>query len=397
MSAQLERVERMLAPRGPAQGEEAPEDDRFPPMEAIAGDGMTGADPAVDVQLFVTAESVRGGEYSAPAPVIADLLLVGATLVHGPAKKGKSWLLLDMTAAVDDGGVFLGKKATRREVLYVGAEDTSARFKSRLERMGVRGQFKLMNRDALSVFAQRLRLALGEEPATSQRALQSLWEAAGKPGVILIDTQEVFETILGISHGKAGDSITRRDYQATSSYDGWAQRNGVAVVLVGHWGEIKSIQKATINPHECLNTTKARLAGVTTSITLGPLPNQEPGEATRDMQLSIRSRDLPCGDQFLWVRQDESTGRYELVGTVRDVMVTDAQRRLFDALEDIRRAHGKEHWASAADLAEELDCSVQAVKQMVGRVRKAAKAAGRKVVFRSWELESKPNKGYRLA
>jgi hypothetical protein len=33
---------------------------------------------------------------------------------------------------------------------------------------------------------------------------------------------------------------------------------------------------------------------------------------------------------------------------------------------------------------------------MIMRVRRAAKAKGRKVVFQGFELESKPNKGYRL-
>lgn len=368
-----------------------------PANPSIEGVSETdGEAPEPDVPLFITGADLRRQAFEPKPPIIEEVLLVGATLLHGPAKKGKSWLLLQMADAIDSGVEFLGKKASRREVFYLGAEDTSERFKSRLERIGAGGSTKFMNRDALKVFSERLRRSLGEAPVTVEVALTKLWEASGRPSVVIIDTQEVFETMLGISHGRAGDSVTRRDYLATSTYDGWAQAHGVAVVLVGHWGEIKSIAKATINPHECINTTKARINGVLTSITLGPLPNQEPGESTRDMQLSIRSRDLPGGDQFLWVRQDEFSGRYEYVGKVQDVLATEAQARLFEALEDVRKEHGKEHWSLAADLAEHLGCSVQAVKQMVGRVRKAAKAAGRKAMHRGWELESKPNKGYRL-
>jgi biotin operon repressor len=114
------------------------------------------------------------------------------------------------------------------------------------------------------------------------------------------------------------------------------------------------------------------------------------------MQLSIRSRDLPGGDQFLWVRQDADTGRYELIGAVRDVMVTQSQQQLFEALIAARKAQGAEHWTTAADLAEEFGVSVQAVKQMVGRVRRAAKARGREPMASGFRLESKPNKGYRV-
>lgn len=351
---------------------------------------------ADDTPLFQTADTLRATAHETPAPIIEGVLLRGATLVHGPAKKGKSWLLLQMALAVDEGASFLGHPTSRFDALYVGAEDTPARFKSRLERMFARGTLKFMDREALIRFARMMRRAAGSSSITVEKAITELWTAAGKPTVMFIDTQEVFEVILGITHGKPGDSITRRDYQATSSYDGIANRLGIAIVLVGHWGEIKSIEKATINPHECLNTTKARLAGVTTSITLGPLPNQEPGEATHDMQLSIRSRDLPGGDRFLWVQQDKDTGIYTSLGTVRDVLLTRAQSELFTVLIDTRKEHGAERWLSAAEIAEELGCSPQAVKQMVARVRKAAKAKGRKVIYQGFELESKPNKGYRL-
>jgi hypothetical protein len=382
------------------------DDNRKPPAEVISlaeelrrkrAAKEQATEPANAAPLFITADTLRGESFSAPEPIIPDLLLVGATLVHGPAKKGKSWLLLQMATTIDAGGEFLGRKARRCDVLYVGAEDTSARFKSRLERMAAWGTAKFMNRDALQVFAKRVQQSVGEEGrVTVDLVVGKLWEAAGKPGVIFVDTQEVFEVITGITHGKPGDSITRRDYQATSSYDGIAQKIGIAIVLVGHWGEIKSIEKATTNPHECLNTTKSRLAGVLTSITLGPLPNQEPGESTRDMQLSIRSRDIAEGDQVLWVQQAELTGLYRLIGKVREVLVTDSQQQLFDALIGIYKTHGPDHWTTAKDLADLLDVTAQAIKQMVGRVKRSAKAKGRAPRAGHYELESKVSVGYRV-
>lgn len=376
-------------------GQTPPPDDRFPPIDTLVPASAPVEAPAPE-SLFITADALRGRSFESPEPIIENLLLVGATLVHGPAKKGKSWLLLQMATTIDAGGTFLDRKCRRVSVLYIGAEDTSARFKSRLERMAAWGEVKFMNRDALTAFAAHYQRTLGEEKPTAQGVIEKIWEIAGKPGVIFVDTQEVFEVITGIAHGKQGDSITRRDYQATSSYDGIAQMLRIAIVLVGHWGEIKSIEKATANPHECLNTTKARLAGVITSVTLGPLPNQEPGESTRDMQLSIRSRDIAEGDQFLWVNQSDLTGLYTLVGKVREVLVTEAQGQLFDVLIAAYRAHGPNHWTTAKELADALDVSPQAVKQMVGRVRRSAKAKGRPARMGIYELDSKPSAGYRV-
>lgn len=371
--------------------------DKIPLRENLKSSFMLVGRGQSDGGLFVTADNVRDTSYDVVPPIIENVLLVGATLVHGPAKKGKSWLTLQMGHCADTGQPFLGCEVRRNDVLYVGAEDTAVRFKSRLQKMSAAGQMKLMTREKLVEFAEQARQLLGPEGMTAEAAFELLWHRAGRPKVNILDTQEVYETTLGITHGKHGDSVTRRDYLATSTYDRLAQKLGIAIVLVGHWGEIKSIQKATINPHECLNTTKARLAGVTTSITLGPLPNQEPGENTREMQLSIRSRDLPMGDQALWVVQDEMTGKYKCLGSVRDVLVTEAQRELFGVLMDARKEHGPEHWMTADQIGEELGKSGQAVKQMIGRVRNAAKIRGHKAMYQGMTLESKQKFGYRLA
>lgn len=352
--------------------------------------------PPLRLNTVSTAELLRG-TYAQREPLIEGLLVPGATLVHGPAKRGKSWLLMQMATAIGAGEDFLGLRVRRRDVLYVGCEDDHARFKSRLEVMGSAGAVLWLSREALKDFAEGLRAQLDGAPIGADQVVEQLWLLAGRPSVIVLDTQEVFETQLGVTHGRTGDSITRRDYLATSVYDGLAIRLQIAIVLVGHWGEIKSVEKAAHNPHECINTTKARLAGVTTSITLGPLPNQQAGEAALDMQLSIRSRDLPSGDQFLWVRQDQMSRRFTLEGPVRDVLVTQSQQQLFDVLISARKEHGLDHWTTAAELADELDVSTQAIKQMVGRVRRAAKAKGREAMFAGYRLEAKPNRGYRAA
>lgn len=374
-------------------------DQELPPVELYEGEGGNFHDAVkieTDEPLFVDADTLRGGKYQTPEPIIENVLVPGATLVHGPAKKGKSWLLLQMATTIEQGRTFLGWPSHRRDVLYIGCEDNEARLKARLEKIGAYGSTRFMTRTALEQFSAALRQHIGDLTITAPYVIEALYRRAGRPSVMIIDTQQVFEHITGIQHGKPGDAVTTRDYQATSSYDGIANKLRIAIVLVGHWGKIKSIEDAVHNPHECLNTTKARLAGVTTSITLGPLPNQHAGESTREMQLSIRSRDLPGGDRFLWVSQDEHSCRFECLGPVKDILLTQVQEQLFEALLEVRKTQGADHWCTAAELADELAVSAQAVKQMVGRVRQAAKAKGRAASYKGYTLESKPKKGYRL-
>ena len=94
-----------------------------------------------------------------------------------------------MALAIDAGQNFLGRPVVRRDVLYIGAEDTAARFKSRLERMCAIGSAKFMDRDQLKRFAKLVKIAAGDGPVDVELVVRSLWERAGRPTVLIIDTQ----------------------------------------------------------------------------------------------------------------------------------------------------------------------------------------------------------------
>lgn len=69
-----------------------------------------------------------------PRQFVVDGLIKRGDLVMlaGRPKSGKSWLLLQLAQAIDTGGQFLGRAATRARVLFVALEDGERRIHERL-------------------------------------------------------------------------------------------------------------------------------------------------------------------------------------------------------------------------------------------------------------------------
>ena len=67
---------------------------------------------------------------------VDGLIAEGLTLLCGAAKIGKSWLVLQMCAAVARGTPFLGRTTTPGPVLYLAYEDSERRLQTRLRTLG---------------------------------------------------------------------------------------------------------------------------------------------------------------------------------------------------------------------------------------------------------------------
>jgi len=63
---------------------------------------------------------------------VQDLLPVGATVLAGKPKVGKSFMALQLAQAVASGSPFLGMKTNAAPVLYLALEDSASRLKGRL-------------------------------------------------------------------------------------------------------------------------------------------------------------------------------------------------------------------------------------------------------------------------
>ena len=87
----------------------------------------------------ITAEEL----YYTPIPqkecemIVEDMIPQGLTILAGPAKSCKSWLVLDLAIAVASGEPILSKETIGCDVLYFSLEDTNARLQRRLHAMEV--------------------------------------------------------------------------------------------------------------------------------------------------------------------------------------------------------------------------------------------------------------------
>ena len=64
--------------------------------------------------------------------IVDEMIPQGLTILAGPSKSGKSWLVLDMGLAVAAGESLLGKETIKCGVLYFALEDRAARLQKRL-------------------------------------------------------------------------------------------------------------------------------------------------------------------------------------------------------------------------------------------------------------------------
>lgn len=151
--AQLARLFRMTAL---GQREKATRDNYVMPMaqKAIAATPLKPTAEATEAAAALAARMMQGSQSQQPprtrlthysasalrgmtfAPtqfVVANLIPQGLTLLAGKPKSGKSWLALDIAAAVATGGEVLSSDAASAgDVLYAALEDTAPRMQSRL-------------------------------------------------------------------------------------------------------------------------------------------------------------------------------------------------------------------------------------------------------------------------
>lgn len=308
--------------------------------------------------FFTTTHALLAQPTEQRRQFIDDLLQVGCTLLHGPGKKGKSWFLLDAMDHVTSGKPFMGRVVTPAKVLYVGAEDNTRRFQSRLRIMDIAPseQLVLMHREQLKAWGQHYQPHDQDDnkmPWTPELLITTMRRQTGADAIVL-DTQEVVEMELAIEHGDRNTSLTRQHYRSTSSYDEVAQRLGIAIVLVAHWGAIKSLPLAVTNPHEMINTTKTKIAGALTSVAMGPLANQELDDDSGMFQLSVLGKDITTGNRYEAVQRDPTTQRHSSVGAARDVVLRDTLAELMVALEGLLIEKGPGSRATSSELAAAL-------------------------------------------
>lgn len=195
-----------------------------PPARSDTSNGSDSVQEARDAHLLA---GVRDGAWLDAQDIpplryaIEGLIPEGMTLLVGPPKAGKSWLILDLLLAVASGGRALGHLAVSdpRRVLYLALEDGDRRMQDRCR--------ALLDQDPIPpLFGYQTRIEAGAVLET----LDAWMRRHPDTGLIVIDT-------LGkvMPPSFMGESSYQRDYRIGSALKERADSNpGLAVVILHH-------------------------------------------------------------------------------------------------------------------------------------------------------------------
>ena len=201
-----------------------PENTPTPDPGAAAGgrrlQAVTPDQPRWRPQLWA-ADQIMATDFPPPKWAVPGLLCEGVSLLAGPPKVAKSWLLLSVCLAVASGGRALGSIPVRKgPVLYLALEDTPRRLKSRM------GQL------------------LGDTPAPSGLDLATEWPTMPAGGDVAIadwldrhpDARMIGIDVFAKVRGPASPSLSAydADYAAVGRIKKIADHYGIAIVLIHH-------------------------------------------------------------------------------------------------------------------------------------------------------------------
>jgi len=296
----------------------------------------TGA-PAAATPLLVESFADLVAQEFPPQQFLVDGLIPAGQLVMlgGRGKAGKSWLVLQLIAAVDRGIMFLGKPTKRGRVLYLALEDGRRRMNQRPKILrwqpspAVDISFRVANFDHGGEGLAHIRQAIADK----------------RYDLVVIDT--LIKTL-----SAAADENSNTEMAAIcNELADMAHDSGAAIVIVHHTSKVK-----TENPFDNLRGASA----IRNAYDVGLLLRREHNQ--REATLHVESRDFDADD--MTIKQADNGAGWEYLGDAA-VGVALAAGRI--GVADLMAAGDG---STTAEIAAAVNKSVQSVR---GTMNTAAK------------------------
>lgn len=168
-----------------------------------------------------TATELATRVFPEPKMVVPGILVEGGAILAGPPKIGKSWLMLDISIAVAEGGLALGAlEVEAGDVLYLALEDGERRLQ------------------------KRLKAHLGDEPHPDRLHLATSWPAFDQGGLGALDEWlaahpdtrlVIIDTLKRVRpREQRGASVYGQDYDAIAPLADLARLRGICILVVHH-------------------------------------------------------------------------------------------------------------------------------------------------------------------
>ncbi|BDF78514.1 AAA family ATPase [Pyramidobacter piscolens] len=281
---------------------------------------------------FISAAALMATRFEAKKWAVEGLVPSGLTVLASIAKKGKSWLVLQMGAAVAAGKPFLGMKTMQGAVLYAALEDTQARLKERLQLLYPTGGVP----SVMSFTTTFPRLDAG--------GLELLleWIVENKPSLVVID---VWNKVKPTGTDKALNAY-EADYKAVGPLKALADMTDTPILLVHH------LKKGGAANGEMLEGLSGSMGLPSAADAILALKREGQNETAT---IERTGRDLDCTDDIP-IRWTKPAGwrlsTPEEIYKERREKETGTARAIFDALEESGAPLSPKQIAEAADVGE---------------------------------------------
>jgi RecA-family ATPase len=255
---------------------------------------------------------------------IPGILPEGLTLLGGKPKQGKSLLSLNAGIAITEGTNAFGcVKANRGSVIYLALEDTWPRLKSRLNKMLERTDHESLRH--LHLFNSWQRMDKG-----GLSRLDRLVSRAENLRLVIVDTLAMFRSARDLKQSSQYDA----DYQAISEIKKVADRYQVSILVIHHLRKLEStdVMDEFSGSHG--------LTGAADNLIV-----MKGRSGMSDAELHVTGRDVES--RKLALSLDRATLRWTLMGDAKDVMATENQQAIYDALRESDQALGPKELAGA--------------------------------------------------
>lgn len=288
---------------------------------------------------IVTGDWLAMQDFKPPRAIVEELLHVGATILAGPPKAGKSWWALDIAISVAAGVATIGGRSVYKgKVLYIHPDDTNkGRFKNRMlcvaaTRYATSGLLDLHMTDV----AIRIDNGLIEE-------LRRLTEE-NRYQLIVLDSLAHFLPVGGNNQQRY-----LQEYGAMSQLRLFAEEMDLALLILHHTRKAESTDKI-----DAASGTQAITGAVDAAIIMRRLRGQ--GEAT----MFITGRNVEELD--LGLRFDSNKNVFEEVGSAIELEQSAARQEVLNLMRTLGRH------VTISEIVEATNKNRSAVQKLIDRM-----------------------------
>jgi RecA-family ATPase len=238
---------------------------------------------------------------------VENLIGQGLTVLTGASKIGKSWTALQIVAALDQGGYFMGTlRANQCDVLYLALEDTPKRIQRRLLRQGISAAFNGSRLETTRCTVYALRAYLKANPQFHVVIIDTLQKMMG-----INDLNDYAQTVYGLSELTAiADDLNR------------------AIIVIHH--NRKGSNEDGDHMESALGSTGIN-ATADATITM------KRKRGTNEAMLSVTGRDVEDASYSLTWDRELCTWTVTGQGALKPLL-TEAQQQIIDLLESEERS-----------------------------------------------------------